>query len=131
MSQSYVIIYEILHTFVAGQNSTGPEHSHSHRKGFQLEEINNKAASEILYFSLHNETNSRRCECTDVVSISFLKGLQLFLDIGNNEAQAIHFTSKKHSGHFIENTIEFKKTRATVECLFFRVLKFPEYFKTV
>ena len=59
-----------------------------------------------------------------------VEGLQLFLDIGNNEAQAIHFTSKKHSRHFIEKTIGFKKTRATVECLFFRVLKFPEYFKT-
>ena len=38
--QSYVIISEILHTFAAGQNSTGPAHSHSHRKGFQLDEIN-------------------------------------------------------------------------------------------
>ena len=92
---SLIIMSELLHTFEAEQNSTGPVHSHLHRKGFQLEEIKKKTVSE-------NKVTKAWAEYW-FLFWNFKKVFQLFLESKNNKVQAICHSVINHDGHLIEN----------------------------
>jgi len=86
---------ELLHTLEAGQNSTGPVHSHLHRKGFQLEEIK-KTVSE-------NKV-TKPWAAYWFLFWNFKKVFQLFLESKNNKVEAIYHSVINHDGHLTENT---------------------------